>query len=228
MSELEVQDHVADYYVEKRYKGYGFKYHSKVISELMEGVHGKILDCGCGCGFVSDLYPELDIVGIDISPGMLKHHKGKHLLASADNIPFGDNHFDSVVCRSVLHHLPETEKALREIKRVLKPGGTLVCWETNKSWLAELVRRRTQHGDHFSEYHHSFDNLPELISHHFRDMVVKYQGFIAYPLYGFPDILPLYRYTWFLFRPLMVLDSLLSRIPFIRRLGFAVMIRCMK
>lgn len=223
-----MQDHSADYYVSSRYKGMGLKYHSRVINEMMRGVRGKILDVGCGTGIIHDLYPNLDIMGIDVSQGMLAHHKGKHKMASACNIPFRDDKFDSVVCRSVLHHIPETEKALKEIKRVLKPGGSFVCWETNKSWLAEMVRGVTQHGDRFSEYHHSFSNLPELINQYFGDMVVEYQGFVGYPLYGFPDILDFSRYLHFLFEPCMVLDKLLSKIPVINQLAFAVMVRATK
>lgn len=224
-SELEVQDHVADHYVEKRYKGLGREYHLKVIKELMHGIDGKILDVGCGMGIISELYPELDIIGIDISKGMLRHHKGRHLFASADNIPFPDSSFDSVVCRSVLHHLHRPEKALEEIKRVLKPSGRFVCWETNKSWIASIVRSLTQHGDNFSNAHTSFSNLPKLIDEYFCDLVVKYQGFIGYPLYGFPDILDFSGYLPSFFKPVMFLDECLSSIPFVRRLGFAVMIK---
>lgn len=228
MNEVEVQDNVAGYYVDKRYKGLGLKYHSRIIKEMMEGVHGKILDVGCGTGIIHDLYPHRDIVGIDVSKGMLSHHKGKHLLASADDIPFPNDTFDSVVCRSVLHHLPRAWKGLNEIWRVLRPGGTFVCWETNKSWLAELIRRRTQHGDHFSEYHHSFSNLPELINLYFRNKVVKYQGFVGYPIFGFPDIYDFSRFFHLFFEPIMFLDEMCSRIPILNRMGFAVMIKAKK
>jgi ubiquinone/menaquinone biosynthesis C-methylase UbiE len=228
LSEIEVQDHVADYYVEKRYKGYGLKYHKRIIREMMEGIDGKILDVGCGVGIISDLYPERDITGIDVSSGMLRHHKGKHRLASATDIPFRDNSFDSVVCRSVLHHIPETNQALNEIQRVLKPGGRFVCWETNKSWLATIIRRMTQHGDHFSEYHSSFSDLPSFVRLYFRDLVVKYQGFIGYPLYGFPDICDFSGFFSYCFGPAMVLDNLLSKTPVLNKLGFAVMIKGVK
>ena len=225
MNEIEVQDNSASHYVQKRYQGLGLKYHSRIINEMMRGIHGKILDVGCGCGVLHDLFPNLDIYGIDVSSGMLKHHQGRCRLASATDIPYPDNFFDSVVCRSVLHHIPETERALQEIRRVLKRGGKFVCWETNKSWLAELVRRRTQHGDRFSEYHHSFSNLPKFVDVYFRNMVVTYQGYVGYPLYGFPDILDFSRFIPFLFKPAMVLDSFLSKIPLINRMGFAVMCR---
>lgn len=230
MNEIEVQNHVADYYVNKRYKGLGLKYHFKVITEMMEGIYGKILDVGCGTGIIHDLYPEYDITGIDISEGMLRHHQGEHYLASADNIPFPDRFFDCVVCRSVLHHLPDPKKALSEMVRVLKPGGRFVCWETNKSWLATFIRRMTQHGDHFSSYHCAFSDLGSLIREYFgSDSVqVKHQGFLAYPLLGFPDIIDFS----FLVRPasdiLLSMDHFLSDVPLIKKLSFAVMIKARK
>jgi ubiquinone/menaquinone biosynthesis C-methylase UbiE len=229
LNEIEVQDHVAGYYVDKRYKGIGLKYHSSIIKEMMYGIKGRILDVGCGTGIIHDLYPKLNIYGIDVSSGMLAHYKGKCWMASATDIPFDDNFFDSVVCRSVLHHIPETEKALKEITRVLKPGGKFVCWETNKSWLATLIRRRTQHGDHFSEYHTSFHNLGDLIKSHFREesVRIKYQGFVAYPLLGFPDIIDFSKWSCYLYAPLMRLDEILSNSP-LKKLGFAVMIKAVK
>ena len=229
MNEIEVQDHVADYYVEKRYKGMGLKYHFKVIKEMMNGIceHLKILDVGCGTGILSNLYPNYEITGIDMSDGMLKHHKGNHLKGSAEDIPFCSGMFDVVFCRSVLHHLPNPEKALSEIIRVLKPGGKFVCWETNKSWIANIVRRFTQHGDHFSEYHTAFSNLPSLVNKYFHSMEVKYQGYLGYPIYGFPDIIPIHHFFPCCFKPIMFLDEMLSHSP-LKKLGFAVMIKAVK
>lgn len=226
--ELKVQNHVADHYVEKRYKGLGLKYHTEVIKEMMEGIDGKILDIGTGCGILHDLYPRLDIVGIDISPGMLKHHKGKHLLASADNIPFDNDHFDSIVCRSVLHHLHRPEKALEEIVRVLKPGGRFVCYETNKSWIASIIRSLTQHGDNFSNAHTSFSNLPSTVSQFLNIEEIRYQGFLAYPCFGFPDIAPIGDYIKSLFEIFIRIDNIISTIPVFNKLGFAVMIKARK
>lgn len=196
----------------------------------MRDARGSICDVGCGTGILSDLYPNLDIIGIDISKGMLRHHKGQHVEGSATDMPFKDNHFDTVVCRSVLHHLPNAADGLREIHRVLKPGGHFVCWETNKSWLAELVRRKTQHGDHFSEYHTSFSNLTDLVGDVLRGsgLHTSYGGYVAYPLLGFPDIVDLSPFFGFAWRHLIRLDSIISKIPVINRLGFFVMIRARK
>lgn len=229
-NELEVQDHVSDYYANIRYRDYGLAYHAWVIRGLMEGANGKILDLGCGTGIISELYNNLDIVGIDISPGMLKFHKGKFLQASATDIPFPDDSFDFVVCRSLLHHLPDAVAGLKEIKRVLKPGGKFVCWETNKSWLAEFIRSKTQHGDHFSEFHTSFSDLPSLVEKFLNVTEVKFEGYCAYALFGFPDIINFSRFIPFagvVFKMAMRLDEWLSK-TFLRKLGFAVRIKAVK
>lgn len=80
------------------------------------------------------------VVGVDLSPGMLEHAEYLRLsngaqgqavqadfrLASAQQLPFQDERFDVVVCRLLLHHLREPERALREFWRVLRPGGVLL------------------------------------------------------------------------------------------------------
>src|SRR3990167_6886339 len=105
-SEKLVQDYVSTMY-EKRYSGTGFLYHARIVTQMLEGVKfrdgrfsDKILDVGCGIGFVSQLYPNFDITGIDISDGMLSRNPYKWVKALAEAIPFPDNHFDFVVCRS--------------------------------------------------------------------------------------------------------------------------------
>lgn len=229
-NEIEVQDHVSDYYADIRYRNFGLAYHSWVIRGLMDGAAGTILDVGCGTGIISELYPHLDIVGIDISPGMLRHNKGKWIQGSAENIPLPDSSIDFIVCRSLLHHLPNPEKGLQEMKRLLKPGGKVVMWETNKSWLAEFIRSKTQHGDHFSEFHTSFKDLPSLVEKYFSVDEVKFEGFVAYALFGFPDIINFSRFIPFagvVFKLAMRLDEWLSK-TFIRKLGFAIRIKASK
>ena len=226
-NELKVQDDVSYHYASKRYKDYGLKYHSYVIADLMKESNGKILDLGCGIGILSDLYPNKDIIGVDISDGMLSFNKNRWVKASAENLPFSDGYFDFVVCRSLLHHLPSALVGLKEIFRVLKKGGKVVMWETNKSWLAEKVRAKTHHGDHFSEYHTSFDNLPNLVSALFKIESVKYEGLLAYGLYGFRDIVDLSKYTKWAFKYAVKFDEWLSRSWF-KKVGFAVQIKAMK
>ena len=224
--ELEVQDYSSEYYL-KRYSGYGLKYHTHVITGMMEGISGRILDLGAGTGIISDLYPDLDIIGIDISEGMLKLNKHKCFIGSAENIKFPDNYFHAVVARSLLHHLPNAEAGLKEIQRVLRPGGKFICWDPHSSWLAEKVRKVTQHGDRFSELHHSFSDLPKLVSRYFKNIEVKYEGFLAYPFFGFPDICNFSKYLSWSYNVCLRVDEFLSK-SWLKKMAFAVMIKAVK
>ena len=71
----------------------------------------------------------------DLSPGMVKvaTRNGQSLgldidgrVADAEGIPYDDDTFDLVVGHAVLHHIPDVELSLREVVRVLKPGGRFV------------------------------------------------------------------------------------------------------
>jgi len=58
------------------------------------------------------------------------------LAASADQLPWPDGHFDTIVADSVLEHLDDPHQALKEWARVLRPGGTLVVWSPNRFSIA--------------------------------------------------------------------------------------------
>ena len=71
----------------------------------------------------------------DLSPGMVKvaTRNGENLgleidgrVADAEGIPYEDDTFDLVVGHAVLHHIPDVELSLREVVRVLKPGGRFI------------------------------------------------------------------------------------------------------
>ena len=93
-------------------------------------------DClvlGCGNGEDIKDFEKLSskIVGIDISSRLIKEATKKFkrhyfILGDAENLPFKNKSFDIVLCKSILHHLPNLEKALNEINRILKKNGILL------------------------------------------------------------------------------------------------------
>lgn len=100
----------------------------------------KVLELGCGTG--SMWKGHLDMLAgaaeaalTDFSDGMLQ--AAKAMLGDADNltyavvdiqnIPFKEDHFDLVIANMMLHHVPQIDKALAEVRRVLKPSGIFYC-----------------------------------------------------------------------------------------------------
>ena len=100
----------------------------------------RVLDLGCGTGslavLVKTLYPAVEVVGVDPDPKALDlaGRKAKAVGLSikfdrgfGDALGYPDASFDRVLSSMMFHHIPEEEKPrmLREIRRVLKPGGRL-------------------------------------------------------------------------------------------------------
>lgn len=230
-----IQDYVSRWY-QIRYSGTGFLYHSRIVTDMLSGIKfrdgrysDKVLDVGCGTGFVSQLYPNFDICGIDISDGMLEKNPYVWKKAAVESIPFPDNHFDFVVCRSLLHHLDDPAIGLAEMVRVLKPGGKFVCWDPNAGALASWFRKIFQKTDRFSHLHHSFTDkeLFKLIEG--SGLQVKerrYIGFWAYALCGFPDIINFKLPIWF-GRLLIKIDDSISKTP-LKRMAWSLMVRAEK
>jgi SAM-dependent methyltransferase len=106
-----------------------------------------VLDVGCGLGHWSmQLFKILAtparITGVDLDPKWVKEAAVRfkdlgmanrfHVVqGSAEKLPFPDNSFDMVTCQTVLIHLTNVPNALKEMKRVLKPGGLIVVVEPN-------------------------------------------------------------------------------------------------
>lgn len=235
IDEKMVQDYVSKWYA-LRYSGTGFLYHSKIVTDMLDGIKfrdgrysDKVLDVGCGVGFVSQLYPNFDITGIDISDGMLANNPYKFIKAPAEAIPFPDNTFDFVMCRALLHHLEDPRIGLKEMFRVLKPGGHFSCWDPNAALFATIFRKLFQNTERFSHIHHSFQDkeLFDMIEESGLKITEKrYIGFLAYPLCGFPDIHNFDLPLW-LGRKLILLDELIAKTP-LKSMAWSLLVKGVK
>ena len=123
----------------------GFRrYFAPVIHELAAGRRDlRLLDCGCGTGYnLSLLRPYGQVFAFDLTPEGARRASasGRPIVrADMEHIPFAANSFDLATSFDVLQSVPDDRKALREIARVLKPGGHAVLNVT----ALELLR-----GDH--------------------------------------------------------------------------------
>ena len=114
-----------------------------ILKQLGDITGEKLLDLGCGAGENSVYFAKKGAlcVATDYSPGMvevalkLAEKNGVKIegcTANAMELEFPDNTFDIVYASNLLHHLPEPKLAIREMHRVLKPGGKACFWEPLK------------------------------------------------------------------------------------------------
>ena len=123
---------------------------------------GTMLDLGCGEGRhifgLMEKFPDLKCIGLDphiesldkALEGLkflesISNTKTNFLSGSAYSLPFSDDSFDLVVCSEVLEHLHDYKDAIKEINRVLKPGGQFlasvpaefpekICWLLSEAY----------------------------------------------------------------------------------------------
>jgi ubiquinone/menaquinone biosynthesis C-methylase UbiE len=120
---------------------------------------GRLLDVGCGTGFVISLLAETfdEIHGIDPTPAMLQRvdaSRGNITLHEgvAEQLPFPDGSFDLVTAYSVYHHLADHRPALAEAARVLRPGGVLyVDLEPNRAFWSAIDEVERTHARRLDE-----------------------------------------------------------------------------
>lgn len=101
---------------------------------------GRMLDVGCGDGSIVKLAQDLGwhAEGVDVDPGAIEAAQRKGLsvrLGTLAGQRYPDGSFDLVLMSHVIEHVHDPLAALSEIRRVLKPGGTMVCLTPNAgSW----------------------------------------------------------------------------------------------
>ena len=117
-------------------------FQQRVIDVMSPQVSDNTLDVGCGTGWavlqLGLMLTRGRSCGIDLAPAMIERAKAKAAglqnvefkLGDAENIPYGSDRFDALMCSSSFHHYPNPVKALREFRRVLKAGGKAYLLDT--------------------------------------------------------------------------------------------------
>jgi SAM-dependent methyltransferase len=200
-------DHIAADYEAHYSDEWSIEYRRKFIYEPMfEGLDlagMKVLDAMCGSGQTTDylLARGATVTGLDISNEVIDTFQSRWTNATAvkrslvdSGLP--DNSFDYVVVVGGLHHIhPKVKRAVREIHRVLKPGGYFCFMEPHSGSLPDLVRRVWYRFDHFFSDNEAAIDVAALqrdFSDCFELKKAKYLGNFAF---------------------LLVLNSLIFRIP---------------
>jgi len=134
----------------------------------------KVLDIASGEGYGSALLAGLadEVVGVDIAPETIllasqryKADNLRFLTGAADAIPWEDHYFDLVVSFETIEHHDRHEEMMRELRRVLKPGGLLLISSPDKRYYSDLPGYRNPF--HVKElYQHEFESL---LSSHFAE-----------------------------------------------------------
>lgn len=227
--------------------------YNHVVGEVKAGV--KILDVGCGTGaniqMINELLPlakEIEYYGIDISPKAIEaanDYKNKSDIKNcffevgdAESLKCDDANFDIVICTEVLEHLLHPGKALREIYRVLKSGGSSIITTPNSAsvWkvlagrrIKDRIEKDVEKLDPCQVRDNRYGHISALSSREVLSMcsdigfqIEKAQkGSIVYGL-------PFYDRHQVLFALLLVMDSILDRLPWNYHFGWGVVLKLRK
>lgn len=196
-------------------------YRLKRLTEAVKSENGTILDIGCGGGITTEslqyYYPKASLYGCDVSRQAIEYAKKfgsgkvKYGVIADKKLPYKNNFFDLCICLDVMEHVPDVDFFLKEVRRILKPGGKfflLVPCEgqpLTHTWLFQKIHW----GDKmtFKRYGHIH---PEFTHKYVEDLLVKHNFIIkkrSYSEHFLFQVVSVLIYFW----PLELLDSLLGK-----------------
>jgi ubiquinone/menaquinone biosynthesis C-methylase UbiE len=113
------------------------------LEEVLAAAPRRVLDAGCGRGDFAERLADagLEVVALDQSERMVELTRARGIEASVGDIaalPFADDSLEVAVANHVLYHLPEVDRGLAELARVLRPDGRLVATTNAVGSLAEM------------------------------------------------------------------------------------------
>lgn len=170
------------------------------LKDIVEG--GAVLELGCGAGqfirSVKRVRPDLVCHGCDISARAIEMAKtvddGVMYMVSGETMPYADNSMNAVLIYDVLEHVEDVSGILREVKRVLKPGGifyayvpcegdSLSFWNVCRrlGWKGDLTKKYAGHINYFSR-----DRLRKVyMQAGFSTVVFRYSEHVLGQILGF-------------------------------------------
>lgn len=113
---------------------------------IAEAAPGKVLEVGGGPGELSErIARELgaEVVMVDTSPRMAEMARARGVdarVGDVQDLPFADDEFDCAVAAWMLYHVPDLDRGLSELRRVVRPGGRLVAVTNGRDHMQELRR----------------------------------------------------------------------------------------
>jgi ubiquinone/menaquinone biosynthesis C-methylase UbiE len=123
---------------------YATEWHIPEVVQFEKWCDKQVLEIGCGLGTdaISFARAGARYTGVDLTERSIElvqrrfayeNLSGDLRVADAENLPFADSTFDLVYSHGVLHHTPDTQRAINEAHRVLKPGGRAMVMLYHKS-----------------------------------------------------------------------------------------------
>lgn len=126
----------ASAYHESSAGGHALRARHERALELIGRPSGRVLDVGCGPGHLAEdlLDRGMDVWGVDATPAMIEACRRRFAprpaahftVGEATRLAFSDGAFDAAICLGVIDYIPALEAAVRELIRVVKPGGTVL------------------------------------------------------------------------------------------------------
>lgn len=158
----------------------------EALAAVAEARPQRVLDAGCGDGLFARTIAAPQVVGVDLSPAMVVRARERGVdarVADIQELPFAADSFDVVVSNWTLYHLPELDRGLAELARVVRPGGRFVGIYNRDRHMEELW---SQVQPEFAQA----DDLAEPLARHFAR--VEERATEAYSLWETRDALQLY------------------------------------
>ncbi|QCX76144.1 Demethylrebeccamycin-D-glucose O-methyltransferase [Streptomyces sp. YIM 121038] len=113
-----------------------------MVTEHLSTVRGRVVDVGCGNGrFIKRLRqdrPDLELLGLDIAPGILADVPGAVTVADVARLPLGTASVNAALALHMLYHAPDIAQAVRELSRVVTSDGLLIASTNSDRDKAEL------------------------------------------------------------------------------------------